>query len=174
MNSEYGELLLRFARFFAAARHGDQKYGGGLPYTHHLQQVEEVMKRFGCVTRDGQWLDYEMLAACWLHDVVEDTPTKLKEIAELFTERVADLVRAVTNEPGENRKVRHALTYPKTLACPGAVRLKLADRIANVSAGGKLVEMYRKEYDVFRRNLYTAGQDEDMWAHLDLLMQQAS
>ena len=57
----------------------------------------------------------------------------------------------------------------KILFYPGAVRLKLADRIANIESGGKLVEMYRNEYENFRRG-YTAGENEDMWAHLDTLM----
>ena len=51
--------------------------------------------------------------ASWLHDVVEDTETKLKEVEEMFGPEVARLVSAVTNEDGPNRKVRHALTYPK-------------------------------------------------------------
>ena len=61
---------LRWAKFFAATRHGDQKYAG-LPYTHHLQAVEAVARRFG-VTEPS------FLEACWLHDCVEDTETKLK------------------------------------------------------------------------------------------------
>lgn len=168
---------LRFAKFFATTKHGNQQYGG-LPYTHHLMSVELVLRRFQedveRYKKDGSAAveaDEEcMLIAAWLHDVVEDTTTKVKEIAELFGDRVAELVGAVTNEPGPNRKVRAALTYPKIRSVPGAVRLKLADRIANVENGGKLVEMYAKEYEDFKRALYTKGQYEDMWAHLDDLL----
>jgi (p)ppGpp synthase/HD superfamily hydrolase len=88
----------------------------------------------------------------------------------MFNERVGELVNGVTNEKGENRKIRAALTYPKIRATKGAVCLKLADRIANVENGGKLVEMYKKEYDDFRRALYTPGEHEDMWNHLTSLM----
>lgn len=153
---------LRWAKFFATVRHGTQTYGG-LPYTHHLAAVERVLVRFGIT-------DEDMLTAAWLHDVVEDTGTKAKEIAEMFNDRVASLVSSVTNEPGENRKVRAALTYPKIRASADAVRLKLADRIANVENGGKLVDMYRREYEDFRRALYTPGQADAMWAHLDDLL----
>jgi hypothetical protein len=62
------------------------------------------------------------------------------------------------------------LTYPKIRAVKGATRLKLADRIANVEQGGKLVDMYRKEYEDFKRNLFVTGENEDMWKHLDGLM----
>lgn len=153
---------LRWAKFFAATKHADQKYGG-LPYTHHLAAVEAVLRRFN-VTDD------DMLTAAWLHDVVEDTPTKLKEIAELFGERVAALVGAVTNEEDPNRKIRAMLTYPKIRSVSGAVTLKLADRIANVENGGSLVSMYAREYDDFRRALYTPGDADPMWAHLDSLL----
>lgn len=158
---------LRWAKFFATVKHGSQLYGG-LPYTHHLAAVEAVLRRFG--HGDNHPTDRELLTAAWLHDVVEDTGTKIKEIAEMFGERVANLVGAVTNEPGENRKIRAALTYPKTRSVAGAVCLKLADRIANVEHGGKLLEMYRKEYADFRRALYTPGDCDTMWAHLDALM----
>jgi (p)ppGpp synthase/HD superfamily hydrolase len=158
-----GRDPLRWAKFFAVVKHGNQTYSGCLPYSHHLAAVEAVLRRFG-VDMQG------FLEAAWLHDVVEDTNTKLKEIYEFFGDEVAELVGAVTNEPGPNRKIRSMLTYPKIRAVKGATRLKLADRIANVEQGGKLVDMYRKEYEDFRRNLFVTGENEDMWKHLDGLM----
>ncbi len=155
---------LRHVKFFATIKHAGQAYSGGLPYTHHLAAVEQVLRRFNVA-------DENLLMASWLHDVVEDTETKLKEIEEMFGPEVARLVGAVTNEEGVNRKTRNALTYPK-IRNNGekAIRLKLADRIANVETGGNLVEMYRKEYEDFKRALYTPGQAEDMWGHLDHLL----
>jgi len=153
---------LRRAKLFATSKHGKQLYGR-LPYTHHLNDVQRVLERFGVT-------DVDLLTAAWLHDVVEDAGVKVKELAEMFNDRVSQLVEAVTNESGANRKIRAALTYPKIRAIPDAVRLKLADRIANVEHGGKLVEMYRREYDDFRRALYSPGQWEEMWAHLDGLL----
>lgn len=160
---------LKFAKFFASVKHAGQTYSFGMPYTHHLSAVEEVIWRFYPMA------DPVLPVAAWLHDVVEDTGTKLKDIVEMFGQEVADLVAAVTNEPGENRKIRHALTYPKTRAGGElAVRLKLADRIANVEAGGKLVQMYKKEYEDFKRALYTPGENEEMWAYLDTLLKGAN
>jgi (p)ppGpp synthase/HD superfamily hydrolase len=168
--------LIRFARYYAAVKHAGQQYSGGLPYTHHLAAVEAVLRRFGF--EDSE----DLLAASWLHDVVEDQGVKIKEIAELFTDRVGDLVGAVTNEPGPNRKLRGMATYPKIRKVAGAVALKLADRIANVEHGGKLVDMYRGEYEDFRRALFTPSQRapeerkffsdkvQDMWDHLDTLL----
>jgi (p)ppGpp synthase/HD superfamily hydrolase len=143
-------------------KHADQKYGV-LPYTHHLQDVERVLVEFG-------YTDLTLRTAAWLHDVVEDTPTKLKEIYEAFGDEVAELVNAVTNEPGPSRKVRAALTYPKIRASDNATRLKLADRIANVRSGGRLVEMYRKEHDDFHRMIYRPDVADNMWAELNNLL----
>jgi guanosine-3',5'-bis(diphosphate) 3'-pyrophosphohydrolase len=155
---------LRHVKFFAAVKHTGQTYGSGLPYTHHLAAVEQVLRRFNVT-------DETLLTASWLHDVIEDTETKRKEVEEMFGSEVAHLVYAVTNEEGANRKIRHALTYPKIReAGPLAVRLKLADRIANVEAGGNLFGMYKKEHEDFKRALFTAGQNEDMWTHLEGLM----
>ena len=167
---------LRWAKFYASIKHAGQTYAGGLPYTHHLANVEGVLRRFGfkSIKRDDglpfEGEDHALLTSSWLHDVCEDCGVKRKEIAELFGERVAELVWAVTNEPGDNRKVRAALTYPKIRSVKGATTLKLADRIANVEQGGNLVGMYRKEYEDFRRALYTPGENEAMWAHLDGLL----
>lgn len=159
---------LRFAKFYATVKHVNNSYSG-LPYTHHLAAVESVLRRFG-VTPDND-AGLEMLIAAWLHDVVEDVEdVKVKDVAEMFGDRVAELVAAVTNESGENRKARAAATYPKIRRTPGATMLKLADRIANVEMGGKLVKMYADEYEDFRRALYTKGHYEDMWAHLDKLL----
>lgn len=153
---------IRVAKFFATTKHGGQLYAG-LPYTHHLASVYAVLIRFGIT-------EPEMLVAAWLHDVVEDTGTKLKELEEMFGERVAMLVDAVTKIKAENRKVSAMLTYPKTRSVPGGVTLKLADRIANVENGGKLVQMYKKEHEDFRRALYTPGDSEEMWTHLEGLL----
>lgn len=156
---------MKSVRFFATTRHCHKQNDmhGPLPYTHHLEAVQNVLLRFDII-------EEELLMSAWLHDIVEDTGTKLKEIREMFGNRVHDLVWAVTDEPGETRKVRKAMTYPKMRTVEGAVTLKLADRIANVETGGSMGDTYKQEYEDFRRALYTAGSDEEMWHHLDSLI----
>ncbi len=157
---------LRYVKFYATIKHANNDYNG-LPYTHHLAAVEAVMRKFGIT-------DEVQLQASWLHDVVEDVPgVKVKHVAEMFGDEVAALVEAVTNEPGENRKVRGMKTYPKIRkAGAKAVALKLSDRIANCESGGKLLDMYKNEYEDFKRALYTPGDatTDAMWKHLDELM----
>ena len=163
---------LIFARYFATTEHVRLRghTHGGLPYTHHLMAVEEVLRRFRIT-------DESLLVAAWLHDAVEDCDDiKVKHIAEMFGLRVASLVEAVTKEPG-SRKQSWPLTAEKIRATENAVLLKLADRIANVEAGGQLVEMYRKEHESFKHGLLHAlidpqyGYEHDMmWAHLNALL----
>lgn len=170
---------LTYAKFYAAMKHEGQKYGV-LPYTHHLESVERVLRQYGpipsMITDNGEvlvpWDDpatsEEMYVAAWLHDVVEDTDAKVRDIEELFGERVARLVASVTSQEGTSRKVRNALTYPGIrFSGPYSVRLKLADRLANVMNGGGSVAMYEKEHEDFKRVLYTPGENEDLWEAID-------
>jgi (p)ppGpp synthase/HD superfamily hydrolase len=172
---------LTSAKNFATRIHvmeNHQWYGNILPYTHHLADVERVLIRFN-------YKEEFIRVAAWFHDAPEDTrgknnEIKSRDIEELYGEEVANLVEAVTSEPGPNRKTRNALTYPKIRAAgPYAIALKLADRIANVEFGldndnKKMVDMYRKEYADFKHGIFVGpAMDERlalMWRHLDELM----
>ena len=157
------------ARAFAMDAHGPQPYGER-PYVHHLDAVVATLLRF-----DPQ-VESDVLVAAYLHDVVEDTPVTLAQVMERFGSRVAELVGAVTSEPGATRKERQLKTWPKTVETEGAVRLKLADRIANVAAcwdtRSRLLFMYHQEYRLFRGYLHSnpRGPEVAMWAELDRLM----
>jgi (p)ppGpp synthase/HD superfamily hydrolase len=155
--------MINRAKTIAIAAHSGQTYGA-FPYSIHLAAVEEVISRFGF----GH--DTELRAAAWLHDVLEDTDLNIETLRMEFGDRVAEAVFAVTDGEGANRKERKAQVYAKIRANgDDALIVKLADRIANVEAGGK-VDMYRKEQDTFNNELYTIntfnGKIVDMWNHL--------
>lgn len=162
--------LVSSAERFAKERHHDQRYGDDLPYEFHLAHAVHVASRFGIT-------DPKMVAAVWLHDVVEDTPTTIAEVESCFGAPVARLVDAVTDQPGKNRRERHAATYPRVRAQSGAVGVKLCDRIANVTYsldyGSPQLGMYVKEHAAFGEALYIAGHYESMWRHLDRLIRAA-
>lgn len=151
---------------FAALAHEGQMYGDK-PYLYHLEQVVDVLIRFG-------FTDAELRDAGWLHDTVEDTYVTLAEIEENFGTRVAYLVEGVTNEEGQTRKERMSKTYPKIKEDPDRITLKLADRIANVEhcieTNSDLFDMYKSEYPQFRAELYMDGPHQAMWRHLDFLL----
>jgi (p)ppGpp synthase/HD superfamily hydrolase len=110
-----------------------------------------------------------LLAAAWLHDTVEDTGIKLKDLSIEFPSEVVAVVNAVTDAGGTNRSEKKAATYPKIRRIPNAIILKLADRIANVEVGGK-ISKYRAEHPDFRKALYVAGIADDMWNYLDQML----
>jgi (p)ppGpp synthase/HD superfamily hydrolase len=153
-------------RDFAVAAHGDQEYGD-LPYVDHLQEVAITLCRFGV---RGPII----LAAAWLHDVLEDTSVTPADLAFSFGPEVTALVVAVTNEPGANRKERAIRTYPKIRRFgKDAVVLKLADRIANtehsIARQTPQLKMYRREFPEFSTALYASGEADAMWDHLRMI-----
>lgn len=147
------------AREFAELAHAGQRYNDEVPYSTHLQAVVNVLARFDST-------EPVMVCAAWLHDTIEDTGTSYNDIGSRFGSDVADLVFAVTSELGRNRKERNMRTYPKIRAGGyWALRLKLADRIANVEYGaatGGKVDMYAKEFRAFFEGLFFV-QDPDAW-----------
>ena len=160
------ELEIHAARF-AERAHAGQEYAGGDFHEKHLARVAGTLRRFGVD-------DPVLLAAAWLHDTVEDTETTIDDIRREFGDDIADLVWRLTDEPGKNRKERHRLTHIKIRGRPEAVRVKLADRIANVESALEerthLLGMYRAEHRAFRDHLWQEAEWTEMWAHLDRLL----
>lgn len=162
--------LLSTARALATHWHANQKYGNE-PYTIHLAAVESILREFGHGDNE------ELLAAAWLHDIIEDTKCPLELLAVSLPIYVLALVDAVTDRSGKNRAERHALTYPRIARILDAVTLKLADRIANVRASVErrpdLLKMYRGEYAEFQKILHAFGDQRNvsMWVALSSLLE---
>ena len=160
----------RTAMLLALRAHGDQSYGRDVPYAAHLFDVVLGAAYYGVN-------EPSFLAACWLHDTVEDTPVTLDEIASSCGRDVARLVWAVTDEPGESRRERKEKTLEKTRRCgPAAVLLKLLDRRANVSVSARTrrddtsrkLTMYRAEHNDFRSSLYDSNdQFDSIWNEIE-------
>ena len=158
------------ARQLALEAHKHQKYGE-LPYEFHLQAVVDVLINFGATLEDEKTAP--LLVAAWLHDALEDTNIEFQTISSELGSDVAEIVWRVTDEPGKNRKERKLATYQKTKESLAAVTVKLADRIANVTASKKsnpnLFAMYAKEQPAFYETLYTKSDNslvENLWQHL--------
>jgi len=157
--------MIEKAREFAVMRHGDQKYGD-LTYSVHLDAVAEIAKEYGDVAA----------AIAYLHDVVEDTDASVADVEAEFGKLIADCVSILTDEPGENREQRKSKTYAKMAAVSGPTELalvvKAADRLANMRCclaedNRRLLNIYRKEYPVFRESAYRQGACDPIWDELD-------
>lgn len=160
------------AFLLAEQAHHGQQYGL-YPYSYHLKQVAEVAEEIG--------FDDEIVIACLLHDILEDTHLSYNDIKKEFGEDIAELVYAVTDELGRNRKERKERTYPKIKGNPKAIAVKLCDRIANVreakisfnksfgSSDSKMYKLYKQEHLEFYDTLYDSGDDFNGYAWITLI-----
>jgi (p)ppGpp synthase/HD superfamily hydrolase len=92
--------------------------------------------------------------AAYGHDLIEDTRVSYNDVKEQLGQEAADIIYAVTNEKGKNRKERaNSRYYDGIRNTKGAVFVKLCDRIANVQYSkmtkSRMFEIYNKENDDF-------------------------
>jgi len=158
------------AKLAAIQAHEGQLYSDIFPYEKHLTDAVNVGKRYG--------FDGDIITAIWLHDSIEDGNLTYNKIRDNFGKRVAEMVFAVTDELGRNRKERKAKTYPKIRENRDAIIVKLLDRIANIEHGLKhnspQLEMYVKENREFYTNLFSPSIRTDlMWEYVNDLILKA-
>lgn len=157
------------AKEFAIKAHNKQQYGGR-PYSFHLKSVVQVAKNIN--------LEKDIILGCWLHDTIEDCDVSYQDIKRKFGENVAEIVYAVTDELGRNRKERKEKTYPKIKENQNALCVKLCDRIANLKQTIldneiDLLSMYYKEQKDFKEKLYDSSHRKTtlmLWKILDDLI----
>lgn len=140
-------------------RNTNHYYDKYLPYEFHLRMVVQVAKDFiYLVEKSGEGdidiLIEDIIMACYGHDLIEDTRVSYNDVKEVLGETAADIVYAVTNEKGKNRKERGNHKYYEGIRnTPYAVFVKLCDRIANVQYSkmtkSRMFEMYKKENNQF-------------------------
>lgn len=125
------------ARVFATAAHSAvaqlRKYTFE-PYIVHPTDVVRILKEAGCK-------DKAMLAAAFLHDVIEDTKVTEETVRQEFGDEITDLVVWLSNvsKPSDgNRKIRKEKDKNHLAKAPArAQTIKLADLISNT---GSIVE----------------------------------
>ena len=127
---------------FSYLAHQDQKRKSGAPYFEHPMKVAQILTSLK--------MDYLTIAASLLHDVVEDTPVTVEEIAAQFGSEVALLVDGVTKIGGlkfENTEERQAENFRKMLLSmvndARVILIKFADRLHNMRTIDDLPEMKR-------------------------------
>lgn len=157
----YSDKLCEEARLVASHIHSNQTYDEIFPYVKHLADVVSILNDYNFT---GKYI-----VAGWLHDAPEDGAISYNKIKNYFGVEVAEIVFAVTDEVGRNRKEKKEKTYPKIKANPDAIIIKLADRIANIEHGGK-IDMYAKEHREFKEGIYVEGVGESLWKRLETLL----
>lgn len=162
--------IVRAAIVFATKGANDTNHRyGDASYTIHLALVADVAYRFIHLIPMKERAN--VIAACWLHDTLEDHRISYNDMKRATNKTIAELAYAVTNEKGRNRAERANVNYYKGIReTEHATFVKLCDRIANIEYGGKS-DMYAKENIHFKRELYDAKYDE-MFKFIDWLLEQ--
>ena len=113
---------------FAAEKHVSQRRKGceSIPYINHPIKVAHLLQNVGET-------DPELLAAAFLHDVLEDTDTTEKEMRASFGDKITDLVIEVTDDMTLTYDDRKRYQIKKAPALtPDAKKIKIADKISNI------------------------------------------
>lgn len=129
----------------------------GLPYDTHLEMVFDTANKFIHLIPDEYQED--VLAACWVHDVIEDCRQSYNDVKQATNHKVAELVYALTNEKGKTRKERANDKYYEGIRNTRfATFIKVCDRIANYEystrRGNNTANMYEQEMINFNTKLF--------------------
>ena len=156
----FSSELISNAKEYAILKHFEtnHKYDGN-PYDVHLQMVYDFACKYIHLLPNNRVIS-EVLAACWVHDVIEDCRETYNDVKNVLGERVADIAYALTNEKGKTRKERANDKYYEGIRnTPFADYIKICDRMANVKyskdKGSRMIEVYRKENEEFKKQLWS-------------------
>ncbi len=138
--------IARAIEFARRSHEGSFRKGTDIPYINHPLEVFDIVK--------GMTDDEDVIIAALLHDVVEDTPCSVSDIEEMFGARVAELVKAESEDkrrdlpPESTWKIRKTESIEHLRKSPIDVKIiALADKLSNMRAT-------QKQYAI---------KGEDMW-----------
>lgn len=130
LSQEHVEDISKAYLLAKQAHEGQSRYTGE-PYITHPVEVARILANLR--------MDHQSIMAALLHDVLEDTQTEKKQLAEKFGEKVAELVDGVSKLKQirfESRAEAQAENFRKMmLAMSQDIRViivKLADRLHNM------------------------------------------
>lgn len=158
--------LVEKAMRLAAEAHRDQtRKASTVPYLSHPASVALILARAG-------YGDEAVLSAALLHDVVEDTPLTLEQLALEFPEEVVQIVASLSEQktddagvkrPWKDRKVDH-IRHLKS-ASPEAKAVALADKLHN------LTSMLHDQADCGDGlwDRFNATREEILWYHDEMI-----
>lgn len=141
------KTFLDIAHDYAREKHGNTLDDEGKNYFEaHTCQVVAILR---IVTDDDA-----LLAAAYLHDVIEDCGVTYEEIVEKFGMGVADLVMEVTHD---GKKDWYGYFFPR-LKSQAGIMLKFADRLSNLSRMNAWSDARRAQY--LRRSVFWKNGDD--------------
>lgn len=144
---------LQRALVYAVTQHAGVYRDGeaAVPYACHPVEVMLTLRFEAGVT------DENTLAAALLHDTVEDTPSTIEEISNIFGAEVAEIVAHVTRVEPEDSEIkglnkdevwmlRTKMLLDEIAEMPReALLIKLSDRLSNIKESEKTRSGYKLE-----------------------------
>ena len=119
------EFAILAARFAGGAHLYQKRKYTGEPYFLHCHEVATIIK-------EHYPKDYEVIAAAYLHDVVEDCGIRYNTLVSVFGVRTAAMVSALSDVEIGNRVERKRLSRIRLhKACKEVQDIKCADIISN-------------------------------------------
>lgn len=150
------ELEKKAKEFAYKAHKGMTRKGKELPFTYHLELVNKILKT---LTNDDN-----ILAAGWLHDVVEDTPIALEELKKEFNDEVCYYVELETEDkslPWKERKLNQIQELKENKS--EVVFIAYADKMANLTEMANDYKLIKAEL----WNRFNRGKEEQYWYYLE-------
>ncbi len=165
---------LRDAYAYSKERHDTGFRLSGHPYIHHCVEVARTLYALH--------MDIDTLIAGLLHDVIEDTETKIEEIADRFGPAVAIIVEGMTKISTlklHSREIQQAENFRKMLMSMAqdirVILVKFADRLHNMRTlkflpESKQEKIARETRDVYAPLAHRLGIARIAWELEDLTL----
>ncbi len=138
-------MIQRAADFAAKAHAGALRKGSNMPYIVHPKEVAAIV---AVMTTDP-----EVIAAAYLHDVIEDTSVSYEELVENFGRRVADLVLAESEDKSRTWMERKQATIDQLRVARRENKLiAFGDKLSNLrSTAGDYLAFGDAIWEKFRQ-----------------------
>ena len=156
--------LERALEFAINAYEGQVRKGTNIPYIVHPLETAYIV--------DKLTDDMDVVAAAVLHDVVEDAGVTIKELKELFGERVARFVESVSEDRNDNEdpnitwKERKIKAITEINRAPKEVKIvAMGDKLSNMRAIYRdYVELGNQVFERFNEK----RKEEHKWYYVQL------
>ncbi|MCI8836766.1 MAG: bifunctional (p)ppGpp synthetase/guanosine-3',5'-bis(diphosphate) 3'-pyrophosphohydrolase [Hungatella sp.] len=123
-------MIRKAAEFAARAHEGALRKGSKIPYISHPMEVAMIV----ALMTDDQ----DLIAAAYLHDVIEDAGVTYQELEQKFGSRIAELVRQESEDKSKSWVERKQATIDRLITAGKEDRiLAFGDKLSNLRSTAK-------------------------------------
>lgn len=139
--------MIQKAIEYAKVKHsGQNRLFSKEPYVNHPIRVMQIIDENKKTNRKE-----DLFIAAILHDILEETSTSEEEIEKTFGKKVLELVKELTTNEEERKKIGKTkyllekMSNPEKMSNWGLI-IKLADRLDNLSDNDKQPREFKERY----------------------------